>query len=216
MAKQVVTVMVVDDHPITRQGVAAILSRQPGISVVGEADDGQKALDMARSLRPSVILMDVHMPGLDGIEAIEQIKADIPDTRIIIFTSLDTEQSISRGVVAGADGYLLKDASPERLTEAIFTADRGESPIEPKIATSLLARLSEIAKEHHGRTLLSQRERRVLQLLGQGYTNEQISGELFLTENTVKSHLRKIYQKMGVRGRTEAVLEASRRGYIRL
>lgn len=209
-----IKVIVVDDHPVVRRGLVSVLNAQPDIQVVGEAEDGAVALDQVRRLRPEVVLMDLQMPGMDGVEAIEKIRDDAPDTRIIILTTFETDNYIFRGVEAGASGYLLKDASSEELIEAIRAVQRGESPVEPRVASKILERLSTGSMASPEQETLSAREFEVLQLLASGATNKEIAEKLFLTENTTKSHLRHIYDKLGVRGRTQALLEASKRGLI--
>ncbi|MEX0761062.1 MAG: response regulator transcription factor [Dehalococcoidia bacterium] len=212
--KMPIKVIVVDDHPVVRRGLVSVLNAQPDIQVVGEAEDGAVALDQVRRLRPEVVLMDLQMPGMDGVEAIEKIRDDAPDTRIIILTTFETDNYIFRGVEAGASGYLLKDASSEELIEAIRAVQRGESPVEPRVASKILERLSTGSMASPEQETLSAREFEVLQLLASGATNKEIAEKLFLTENTTKSHLRHIYDKLGVRGRTQALLEASKRGLI--
>ena len=216
MAKPV-TVIIADDHPIVRQGLATVVNQEEDLKVVGQAGDGFEAVSLATKLGPDIVLMDLQMPGMDGVEAIKKIKEEAPDIGIIILTTFDTDEYIFRGIEAGAQGYLLKDSPPEEVLEAIRAVHRGESVVEPRVATKLLQRFSQLCRspavEAGG---LSEREIEVLQLAAEGAGNKAIAARLVIGESTVKTHLIHIFNKLGVKDRTEAVTQAARRGIIKL
>ena len=216
MAKPV-TVIIADDHPIVRQGLATVVNQEEDLKVVGQAGDGFEAVSLATKLGPDIVLMDLQMPGMDGVEAIKKIKEEAPDIGIIILTTFDTDEYIFRGIEAGAQGYLLKDSPPEEVLEAIRAVHRGESVVEPRVATKLLQRFSQLSRspavEAGG---LSEREIEVLQLAAEGAGNKAIAARLVIGESTVKTHLIHIFNKLGVKDRTEAVTQAARRGIIKL
>ncbi|GII01262.1 response regulator [Planobispora takensis] len=201
--------MIVDDHPVVREGLRGMLEADPGITVVGEAASGDEAVVRARELTPDVILMDLRMPGGDGVGAISRILADRPESRVIVLTTYETDQDIVRAVEAGAAGYLLKDTSRADLLAAILAASRGETVLSPSVATRLVSRMRAPVTES-----LSPRETEVLSLVARGLTNAEVGRELFISETTVKTHLLRIFGKLGVSDRTAAVTTAMDRGLL--
>ncbi|WP_405145236.1 response regulator transcription factor [Sphaerisporangium sp. NBC_01403] len=204
-----IRVLIVDDHPVVREGLRGMLEADPGISVAGEAGSGDEAVARARELRPEVILMDLRMPGGDGVGAIARILADRAESRVIVLTTYETDQDIVRAVEAGAAGYLLKDTSRADLVAAVFGAARGETVLSPSVATKLVTRMRAPAAES-----LSRRETEVLALVARGLTNAEVGKELFISETTVKTHLLRIFGKLGVSDRTAAVTTALGRGLL--
>ena len=216
MTADSIRILIADDHPIVRQGLATVLDQEKDLKVVGQASNGVEAVSEAMRLHPDVILMDLQMPVMDGVEAIQQIKQEDPDVGIIILTTYDTDENIFRGVEAGAKAYLLKDSPPQEVLKAIRAVRQGESLIQPSVASRLLDRFSQLSRASATEGGLSSREVEVLQLTARGIVNKEIAAQLFIGESTVKTHLIHIYNKLGVRGRTEAVAEATRRGIIKL
>lgn len=204
--------LVVDDHPIVRDGLSAIAETQPDMEVVGEAGDGEEAVALAEQLHPDIVLMDLRMPKMTGAEAIRQIRSRLPRTHVLILTTYDNDESIMEGLQAGAQGYLLKGASRQELLGAIRAAARGESPLPPSIAGRLINRL----QAHTTGNDLSTRELDVLKLIAQGKRNREIAEDLFLSEKTIKAHVSSILRKLNAEDRTEAVTIGLRRGLISL
>jgi DNA-binding NarL/FixJ family response regulator len=200
----VITVLLVDDHPVVRTGLRGMLDAQEGIEVVGEAGSGAEAVAAARALAPDVVLMDLRMPGVDGVVATGRILAANPAAKVVVLTTYETDADILRAVEAGAAGYLLKDATPAQLTGAVFAAARGETVLAPSVA----ARLVDRVRRPTTAPSLSAREVEVLRGVGRGLTNAEIGRELFITEATVKTHLLRIFTKLGVSDRTAAVTTA--------
>jgi DNA-binding NarL/FixJ family response regulator len=200
----VITVLLVDDHPVVRAGLRGMLDAQDGIEVTGEASSGAEAVAAAAALSPDVVLMDLRMPGVDGVTATGRILAANPAIRIVVLTTYDTDADILRAVEAGATGYLLKDATPAELTAAIFAAARGETILAPSVAARLVNRV----RQPVATPSLSAREIEVLSRVGRGLTNAEIGRELYITEATVKTHLLRIFNKLGVSDRTAAVTTA--------
>jgi len=213
---EAIRILIADDHPIVREGLATVLNQEEDLKVVGLAENGLEAVAQARKLRPDIILMDLQMPEMDGVEAIHGIKEEAEDIGIIILTTYDADDYIFRGIEAGARGYLLKDSPPEDVIKAIRSVHKGESLIQPRVASRLLDRFSELARAPDTGDVLSPREVEVLQLMAKSSVNKEIAAELLIGESTVKTHIVHIFNKLGVRGRTEAVAEAARRGIIRL
>lgn len=211
MTERPIRLLVCDDHPVVRSGLRGMLESQPGLEVVAEASDGAHAIDLASQFRPDVVLMDLQMPEMDGVTATEKIKAEHPDTHILILTTYDTDADILRAVEKGATGFLLKDARQEELFDAIRQAARGWSPLAPSVATRLVRRLQTGEDES-----LSEREIEILQFVAQGTQNREIARSLLISESTVKAHMLHIFNKLGVTDRTAAVTTALRRGIIRL
>jgi DNA-binding NarL/FixJ family response regulator len=202
-----IRVLVVDDHAVVREGLRTFLHLQEGIEVVGEAEDGSQAVVEAGRLTPDVVLMDLVMPKLDGVDAIRHIHACCPDARIIVLTSFGEDDKLLPVVRAGASGYLLKSAPPSEVVRAIRTAYAGEAVIDPKAAGTLLDAL---ARSEPPAQSLTPRERDVLALLGRGLPNKLIARELGLSQKTVKVHVTHIFAKLGVSDRTQAALYAAR------
>ena len=202
-----IRVLLVDDHPVVRQGLRALLSTHEGIEVVGEADDGEAAVAAADRLSPDVVLMDVVMPGLDGVEALRRIGERRPQTRVVMLTSYADERRAMEAVDAGASGFLLKDASPRDVAAAIRAAHRGEAVLHPAVAAKLLAERRRPPAAHAD---LTARELDVLRLIARGLQNKQIAAQLHVSEKTVKTHVSAILRKLGVTDRTQAAMYAVR------
>jgi DNA-binding NarL/FixJ family response regulator len=210
-------ILLVDDQKLMREGLRILLELEPDLQVVGEAGDGQAALTIYAQLQPDVVLMDVRMPGLDGVEATWRLHERWPDARIIILTTFDDDEYIFEGLRAGAQGYLLKDVSGQELAEAVRTVAAGGALIEPSVARRVLAEFARLAPparppEAGLAEELSEREREVLELLAQGHTNREIARRLSLAEGTVKNYVTNILQKLGVRDRTQAAVRARELG----
>lgn len=211
-----IKIIIADDHPVVREGLIAMLGRQPDFKVVGEAKDGAEAVEMARRLEPDVVLMDLRMPGMDGVEAMRQIRSTNPGIKFIILTTYSDDEYIFSGIEAGARAYLLKDAPREELFKAIRAVHRGESLIQPVVASKLIDRFAELSRRAPLGEQLTERELEILQLMAKGAANKEISRELSISESTVKTHISNIFQKLGVNDRTEAVTQALKKGIIRL
>ena len=211
-----IKVLITDDHPVVREGLSTMLSREKDIVVVGEAENGLRALEMAQELAPDIVLMDLRMPEMDGVEAIRRIKAVKPEIQFIILTTYNDDDYIFKGIEAGARGYLLKDAPREKLFHAIRAVSRGESLLEPAVASRLLDRLSELSQQAQSTEVLSEREREILALIARGTSNKEIAITLNIGESTVKTHIQSIFRKLDVNDRTEAVTEGLRQGIIKL
>jgi DNA-binding NarL/FixJ family response regulator len=206
-----VRLLIADDHPIVRAGFEGMLAEKPDLEVVGEAGNGEEAVRLADQLRPDVVLMDLRMPEVDGVEAIGRIKEEHPHVHVLVLTTYDSDADILRAIEAGATGYLLKDTPREELFRAIRAAARGE----PVLAPSVTARLMQRAKSP-SQAALSGREIEVLELVARGRSNRELAKDLHLSEATVKSHLIHIFDKLGVADRTAAVTVALERGILRL
>jgi DNA-binding NarL/FixJ family response regulator len=204
-----IRVLIVDDHAVVREGLRAFLQLQDGIAITGEAADGAEALEQARALDPDVILMDLVMPKLDGVEAMRVLRERVPDARVIILTSYIDDDRLLPAIRAGAAGYLLKNAEPQELARAIRAADAGEALIDPSVAARLVERLAD-DDERDQLQSLTPREREVLDLIGRGFSNKRIALELGLAEKTVKTHVTHVLGKLGVADRTQAALYATR------
>ncbi len=204
-----IRLLVVDDHPVVRDGLSSMFAREPDFEVVGEAGDGAEAVRLARSLRPDVILMDLRMPGPDGLGAMRELAQDGGGARVLVLTTYDTDSHVLPAIEAGATGYLLKDAPRDELLRAVRATARGEAVLAPSAAALLMSRVRSSATGP-----LSPRELEVLQLVAAGATNREAAAKLFVTEATVKSHLLNIYGKLGVGDRAAAVTEAFNRGLL--
>lgn len=213
---EVIKILIVDDHPVVREGISAMLKREPDFKIIGEASNGREAIDRARELEPDVVLMDLRMPEIDGVEAITRIKAEKPEIKFIILTTYSDDEYIFKGIAAGARAYLLKDAPREELFRAIRTVSRGESLIQPVVASKVLDRLAELSKITTSPEALSEREIEVLNLMAKGVSNKDIADQLSITQSTVKTHITSIFQKLNVTTRTEAVTTALKKGIIQL
>lgn len=213
---EAIKILIADDHPVVREGLISMLSREGDFKVVGEAKDGLEAVNKAKELSPDVVLMDLRMPEMDGVEAMRQIRPTMPGVKFIILTTYSDDDYIFSGIEAGARAYLLKDAPREDLFKAIRTVYRGESLIQPVVASKLLDRFSQLSRRTPSGEELSERELEVLCLMAKGAANKEISAELNIAQSTVKTHITNIFQKLGVNDRTEAVTQALKKGIIRL
>jgi len=200
----VITILLADDHPVVRHGLRGMLEAEPDLRVVGEAGTGTESITLATNLRPDVVLMDLRMPDLDGASATTQIRAAVPDTRVMILTTYDTDRDILRAIEAGACGYLLKDATPRKLADAVRAAVRGQTVLTDSAARTLT----------RPSITLSTRETQVIRLVAQGLTNATIGQNLYISEATVKTHLLRIFAKLDVTDRTAAVATAMSRHLI--
>ncbi len=213
-----IRVLLADDQALFREGIRTLLSVQPDIEVVGEASDGEEAIQLAAKLRPAVVLMDLQMPRLDGVEATRLLRDLVPNCRVIVLTTFEDDEYVFAGLRAGAVGYLLKDTSAEALVQAIRAAVRGESFIQPSVAAKVVAEFSRLADQvPRAEPLvesLSDRELEVLRLVSKGATNREIASTLVIAEGTVKNHMTSILGKLGVRDRTQAALKAREVGLI--
>jgi DNA-binding NarL/FixJ family response regulator len=213
-----IRLLLVDDQALFREGLRAVLSTQPDFEIVGEAADGIEAVSQANDFQPHVVLMDLRMPRLGGAEATRSIRAGHPATQVIVLTTFDDDEDVFDALRAGAAGYLLKDASPEKLGDAIRAAARGESFLQPSIAAKVVAEFNRLSQPRPAQTRpalrepLSERECQVLQKLAEGKSNKEIAGALNLAEGTVKNHLSNIFGKLGVLDRTQAALMARELG----
>ena len=209
-----ISVLIVDDHTIVRQGLRTFLELQEDIEVVGEASNGVDAVEQVRQLLPDVVLMDLVMPEMDGIEATRSIRSLIPSTKVIILTSFAEDDKVFPSIKAGAQGYLLKNVSPVDLIKAIQAAHRGEAQMDPEIAKKLMDEFSaRPTKPSAGE--LTERELEVLRLIAGGLNNRDIAGELVLSEKTVKTHVSNILSKLHLADRTQAAIFALREGLVR-
>ena len=204
-----ITLVVVDDHPVVRQGLVALLGAEPDIDVVGQAPDGAQAVELVLELRPSVVVMDLRMPVMDGVAATTAIREAWPEAAVLVLTTYDTDEAIVRAVEAGASGYLLKDAPPEDLLDAIRRAAAGETVLAPPVAKRLVDRIRE-----PDAVALSLRELEVLREVAGGNTNAGIADRLHISEATVKTHLLHIYDKLAVSDRAAAVAQGYERGLL--
>ena len=209
-------VLVADDHIVVRQGIRALLATEPDIEVVGEAENGQEAVVKADRLRPDVILMDLVMPEMDGVEAIRRITARQPEARILVLTSFATDDKAFPAIKAGALGYLLKDSGPEELVGAIHQVHQGESSLHPTIARRLLQELSRPSERPPTPDPLTEREVEVLRLVARGRSNQEIADELVISEATARTHVSNILHKLHLASRTQAALYAIREGFASL
>jgi NarL family two-component system response regulator LiaR len=211
-----IRVLIVDDHGIVRKGLNVLLATEKDIKVVGEAQDGLEAVEKAGSLKPDVVLMDLVMPKMDGIEATRKITEANPKAKILVLTSFAADDKVFPAVKAGALGYLLKDSSPEELLEAIRRVHRGEPSLEPAIARKVLQEISHPNKEKPSSDPLTERELEVLRLIAQGLSNKEIASKIFIAEWTVRTHVSNILGKLHLASRTQAALHALRSGLASL
>ena len=210
-----IRVLLVDDHALFRRGLMLVLEAEDGIEVVGEADDGIDAVAKAEALAPDVVLMDVRMPRLGGIDATRQVAALLPSCRIIMLTVSDEEDDLYEAIKAGATGYLLKEISIEEVADAVRAVVQGQTLITPSMASKLIAEFTALSRRASDRQempapRLTERELDVLRLVAQGRTNREVADELYIAENTVKNHVRNILEKLHLHSRMEAVLYAVR------
>ncbi len=214
-----IKIVIVDDHEMVRNGLSVMLEREEDFTVIGEANNGKEAVEVVGKLQPDVVLMDLRMPEMDGVEAMRQIRAKDDSVEFLVLTTFDSDEYIFDAIEAGAKGYLLKDTSREELFKAVRTVNRGESLIEPAVVSRVLDRLTQLSQRvarGPDHLTLSDRELEVLQLMAKGSANKQIAGDLSITESTVKTHVANIFQKLEVNHRTEAVTKAISQGIINL
>jgi two-component system response regulator DegU len=213
-----ISLLIADDHPLFREGLRRALELAAGLSVVGEAADGESCLAEAVRLQPHVVLLDLSMPGPGGTEVVRRLKEARPDGKVVILTIHDGEQDLLDAVRAGADGYILKDVEPSELIRAIRACWRGERYLQQGLGGKLMQGLERIATSVAGgpQTVVSEREWAVLQLLAEGCSNRDIGARLYISEKTVKNHASSLFRKLGARDRTQAVLEAVKRGWIHI
>jgi DNA-binding NarL/FixJ family response regulator len=206
--KECIRILIADDHSVVREGLVSLVKRKSDMTVVAEASNGREAVDLWKEHHPDVALLDLRMPELDGVGAIKEIREVDPNAHILVLTTFDGDEDIYRAIKAGAKGYLLKDTAREALMDSIRRVHSGETCIPPSLAAKLADRVSGEA--------LSAREIEVLQLIAAGKSNKEIGAELFISEGTVKTHVKSIFSKLDVVSRTEAVATATRRGLIQL
>ncbi len=219
MADGPLRVLIVDDDDLMRAGLRAVLSSDDSIEVVGEAADGREAVELARDAAPEVVLMDVRMPKLDGIAATRQLSESLPEARVLILTTFEDDDYIFGAINAGASGFLLKRTRPEQLIEAIHTVAAGDSLLSPSVTRTVMDRMATAAPPDPSAVvrlrMLTVRERDVLQLVARGRSNAEIAADLFVEESTVKTHVKRIIGKLGVRDRAQAVVLAYETGLVR-
>jgi DNA-binding NarL/FixJ family response regulator len=207
--------LIVDDHPVTREGLRTALElSDDAIAVVGEAASGEEAVERARSLTPDVVFMDVRMPGMDGIEATRRIKDAAPDTKVILITVDESRGAVSEAIQAGVSGYLLKDATPDALVDAARNAVEGNAVIHPQLTRTFIEEARTAGGDEPKSTPLSKREREILQKVADGATTRQVASDLGISPHTVKTHLERIFEKLGANDRAQAVAIAIRGGIV--
>lgn len=211
-----IKILIADDHPVVREGLISMIKREPDFKVVADASNGVEAVTKAAQFKPDVVLMDLRMPEMDGVEAIRRIANSDPDAKFIILTTFSDDEYIFRGIEVGARAYLLKDAPREELFKAIRAVYKGESLIQPVVASRVLSRFAELSRQTQSPEILTQREIEVLILIAKGSANKEIAEELHISNSTVKTHIASIFQKMGANDRTEAVTIALKKGIIKL
>ncbi len=215
-AQTPIRILIADDHAVVREGLRALIEAKPDMELVGEAEDGVEAVLMARSLKPDVILLDLLMPRMDGIEAIGEIKQENPHARILILTSFAADDKVFPAIKAGAAGYLLKDSSSQALIQAIREVHQGKSSLHPTIARKLIREFSRPSTAAPAENLLTEREVAVLKLIAGGLSNQEIAETLVISERTVSSHVSNILEKLHLTNRTQAAVYALREGLASL
>jgi DNA-binding NarL/FixJ family response regulator len=211
-----IRIVIADDHPLLRDGLIAVLSPQPDFDVIGEAGDGAEAIQKVMALRPDVVLLDLAMPAMDGVEVLAHLRVSCPAIPVIVFTAFDTDERILGAIQAGARGYLLKGAPRDQVFDAVRVVHRGESLLQPVVASKLLRQMSRAREATDTSGALTPRELDVLRLLAQGLQNKEIADNLCLTERTIKFHVTSILTKLQAGNRTQAVTMAVQRGLIDL
>ncbi|MGV8120703.1 MAG: response regulator [Candidatus Xenobiia bacterium LiM19] len=215
-----IKILIVDDHTLVREGFAKMLELEPQFEVLGQSSSARDAIEKTRNLKPDIVLMDIKLPGINGIEATRMIKSEFPDVEVIILSMYDEEEYVMESVKAGATGYVLKDISADELFSAIKVVHSGGSLIQPGLARKVLKEFAHMAKESpqgSGKSVLkelSDREIEVLQSVSEGKSNKEIAEKLMISEKTVKAHLRTIFRKLEVSDRAQAVAEAMRKGLV--
>jgi NarL family two-component system response regulator LiaR len=209
---QNIRILIVDDHDIVREGQRALIESEPGMELVGEAKDGIEAVELADRLQPDVILMDLHMPKKDGIEATSEIKGKNPESRILVLTSFNDDEKVYSAIKAGAMGYLLKDSSPQKILKSIRKVYQGETSIGPRIAQKLMREIQRTSDSPRTEEPLTIREMEVIKLIAEGLSNQEIAERLVISERTVRTHVTNILGKLHLANRTQAALYALREG----
>jgi DNA-binding NarL/FixJ family response regulator len=211
-----IRLMLADDHRMLREGLSRSM-REQGFDIVGEAGDGAEAVALALTVRPDVILMDVTMPEIDGVEACRQVRAQLPDTKVVMLTMHADQGVLTSAIRAGATGYLVKDCSTEEIASAVRMAAGGETALSPQLAASMLNEVRRWDQPHkEEERVVTKREEEVLQLIADGCSTPEVAEKLYISQKTVKNHLASIYQKLDARDRTQAVLQAVRMGIVHL
>ncbi len=212
-------VLVVEPHPIMQVGLRSVLESASGVELVGVCEDGASALQLCRETQPDLVILEVNLPGMNGVQVCQAIKRDHPQTEVLVLTADDRDETVFEAIRAGATGYILKDITPENLVRAIHAIVKGQTMVHPRIARRVLDRLSLLAQDEEGSRLygdgLTEREVEILVEVAKGATNKEIARKLFISESTVKSRLRNIFRKISVRDRAEAAAYAIRKGYMR-
>jgi NarL family two-component system response regulator LiaR len=211
-----IRILIADDHAVVREGLRALIETEPGMTLVGEAADGVEAVQKSRALEPDVTLLDLVMPRKGGIEAIREIKEQNPKARILVITSFAEDEKVFPAIKAGAQGYLLKDASPRELLRAIRDTHHGQPSMHPTIARKLMREIQRAPELPLAEEPLTEREVEVLGLVAQGFTNQEIADRLFVSERTVRSHVSNVLSKLHLANRTQAALYALRKGFASL
>jgi DNA-binding NarL/FixJ family response regulator len=206
-----IRVFIVDDHAVVRMGLKSLIELHEQFTVVGEADCGEEALKRVRETVPDVVIMDIRMPGKNGIEACQEILEAVPETRVIILTSYADDEAIYAAIMAGASGYVLKQTDNAKLMEAIERAARGESLLDPQITGKVLRKMKEIASEKHNEAKLSETEKKILVLIAEGKTNKEIAENVYLAEKTVRNYVSKIFAKLNLSNRAAAATYVSKK-----
>ena len=211
-----IRLMLADDHRMLREGLSRSM-REQGFDIVGEAGDGAEAVALALAVRPDVILMDVTMPEIDGVEACRQVRAQLPDTKVVMLTMHADQGVLTSAIRAGATGYLVKDCSTEEIASAVRMAAGGETALSPQLAASMLNEVRRWDQPHkEEERVVTKREEEMLQLIADGCSTPEVAEKLYISQKTVKNHLASIYQKLDARDRTQAVLQAVRMGIVHL
>jgi len=213
---ETIRVLITDDHLVVRKGLAALLATKEDIEVIGEAANGKEAIEQVKELSPDVILMDLVMPEMDGVQAIKQIVAEFPDTKILVMTSFATDDMVFPAIKSGALGYLLKDSTPEELVGAIHQVYKGEPSLHPKIARKVLMEISNPTVNTPSEDPLTERELGVLKSIAKGMSNQEIALALSISETTVRTHVSRILSKLHLASRTQAALYALKEGLANL
>ena len=221
VASNEIRLVLADDHAVVRSGTRELLEQEPDLKIVGEASNGEEAVRLARELQPDVLVIDVRMPKMSGVEATRRIKAESPDMKVLVLTAHDDDEYVFALLQAGANGYLLKTAEIEELVRAIRTVAAGQSALAPEVTGKVVAQftsgkslpdvLTNAQEDYDG---LTERELGILELVGKGLSNKQIGKKLYISDRTVQAHLSNIFSKLGVNSRTEAVMYAVRKGWI--
>ncbi len=214
---QVIRVLIADDHTVVRKGIRMLLTTEPGLEVIGEASDGLETVEQYTKLQPDVLLLDLQLPALDGLEVIKQVKADFPGARILVLTSFSEDETVFAAIKAGAMGYLIKDSTPEELLRAIHDVYLGRPSLHPNIAYKLMQEINRPASDlPPTEEPLTEREEEILKYVAQGLSNQEIADRLFISERTVRTHISHILGKLHLANRTQAALYALRQGYADL